>query len=151
MVLQDGQQVISILTGARLWDVLGLEALFHENSSLGLVEVVDAFNDPGLNCSAAVLRRQVGLLDARPLVEPLTAQVVVPGEVGLRLWPNRWVTAGLCVVDISSSGIMVCGTSFSDVEGQRDSVEFRGQRPEAASVSFVVGFAQLGSAMGLSG
>ena len=80
VVLQDGKQVVRVLTGAGLWDCLGFEALFDKSASLGFVQPVDALDDAGLDGPAAVRRRQARALDVRPLVEPLVAQFIVRGE-----------------------------------------------------------------------
>ena len=89
VVLRDGRQVVGVLAGAGEWNCGGYEALFDEGSGLGVVQPVGAFNDAGLDGPAAVQRRQAGVLDVRPLAEPLLAQVVIRREVAVRLRHQR--------------------------------------------------------------
>ena len=89
VVLQDGEQVVLVLTGARRWNVIGFEAMFNESSRLGFVQAVDAFDDAGLDGPAAMQGGQASALDLRPVVEPLTVQSVFPREVVIGSWRQR--------------------------------------------------------------
>ena len=87
LVLQDGQEVVRILSSAGRWNGGRFETAGDEVTGLDFVQPVDALDDAGLYGPAPVKRRQVSVRDVGPSVEPLLAQVVILGEVavGLRL------------------------------------------------------------------
>ena len=66
--------------------------------------------DAGLDGPAAVHNRQAGFVGARPMVEPLTPQVIVRREVTVRLGRQRCDGSspsrhhGVILLDVSKAG-----------------------------------------------
>ena len=106
----DVQQIVGILAGAAWGNCAVFEALLDEGPGLSFVDSVEALDDAGLDCPAAVEAMlelakcpQAGVSDTEVVVEPLAAPVLVLGEVVVRLWPLRGVGCQGRVVTVSSS------------------------------------------------